>query len=141
VSVARPKTTATAGPDGAAPGRTGDDAAMLVDVVLMREEGKKLSPTDVRTRAPIRGHLCITTFRGSSNYGAEAERTDATVTDVPIDPQRPLTNLILCALEHVRITRLQGDSFVLAGRERIGVPGSGGQELPQAWWVRSAKRT
>jgi hypothetical protein len=73
-------------------------ASMLVDVIRMREEGCELSPERIRASAPIRGHLSVTTYRGSSNYGAENERTDAMVTDVPIDPQRPLSNVVLCSL-------------------------------------------
>ena len=106
---------------------------MLVDVVALRRDGAKLPRDVVLAATPIRGHLRIQTFRAGPHRAPDipAETVQALLTEDP-----GATWPCLLSLAQVRITSLQGLSFVVVGTEQVGHP-TLGRRKPQAWWCRA----
>ena len=95
---------------------------MLVEMVKLRQSGRKFTREELRGRTPVRGDLSIYIQR---------EMLVAAVL-----PEKRLPDDIP-TLEEPRLTRMTGDSFVLVGFERISKRRSGDHErYAQAWWCR-----
>lgn len=103
---------------------------MLVDVVRLRHEGKKLPKEAVLAAKPLRGYLRLYSWRlGTESawklvWSANVSSTD----DAPHTPALP-------SLDSARVTRIEGQDIIIVGEERPGYLGTG-PAYPQAWWCR-----
>lgn len=103
---------------------------MLVDVVRLRFEGKKLPREAVLATAPIRGYLRIYSWRLGTSEAWKLVWT-ASVSATDDEPHTPT----LPSLNYARVTRIEGDSIVIVGQESTGYLGAE-PIYPQAWWCR-----
>lgn len=101
---------------------------MLVDVVLMRDGGKKLPAAKIKAATPIRGRLSIKTRLDQVSPSMSAPSVSVTfaylfdyLEDDPIAPP-------LMELREAHVNALDESGFVIVGRESDG--------LAQAWWCR-----
>lgn len=94
---------------------------MLVEMVMLRARGEKLSREQLRTCAPVRGNL--------SMFERRRIRMAAVLPDGPCVPESFPT------LEEPRLTRIRGESFVLVGYESFHARGET-KRYRQAWWCR-----
>jgi hypothetical protein len=101
-------------------------ACMLVDVARMRNQGEKLSIALLKTTAVVRGHLGVFVrrdmHRGCDVVCAMLEGDLAGQFRLPV-------------LDHMRLTRLRGESFVLVGFKEVQQRRTS-DVFPQAWWCR-----
>ena len=99
---------------------------MLVDVTRMRNHGERLSIAQLKTRAIVRGHLGVFVrrdmHRGGDVVCAMLEGDSAGQFHLPV-------------LDHMRLTRMRGESFVLVGFEEVQQRRTT-DVFPQAWWCR-----
>jgi hypothetical protein len=83
---------------------------MHVDVTRMRNHGERLSIAQLKTTAVVRGHLGVFVrrdmHRGGDVVCAMLEGDMAGQFRLPV-------------LDHMRLTRLRGESFVLVGFEEV----------------------
>ena len=93
---------------------------MLIEMVKLRQSGRKCSSEEVHARVPVRGQLSIYMKRETLMASVLPEKPQPY--DIPF-------------LEEPRITRLRGDSFVLVGYEQVNARRAGARH-PQAWWCR-----
>jgi hypothetical protein len=108
---------------------------MLVDVILMRCEGKKLPTDAIRAATPLRGYLSMHTFRNRIVHPNDEPPwlVEAAVT---VQPSRPsLSNRPLATLARAWVKDSLGEHMLILGRESYGNP-SAHQWHPQAWWLR-----
>lgn len=110
---------------------------MWVQVIKLRENGKKLSAEAIAAATPVTGHLFLW------SYLDEPPTNDPTRKDeVPVRRQAAMLNegpassaRSIMILGKVVVASISGAELVLHGRERVGtqaVP----KELPQAWWCK-----
>jgi hypothetical protein len=99
---------------------------MLVDVVRLRSRGERISRGDVKAATPLRGQLTVFVRRDlHRNVQVVCAMIEGhQITDWPIP-----------ALDHMRLTRMHKDSFVLVGFEEVGQRKLV-ETFPQAWWCR-----
>ena len=99
---------------------------MLVDVTRMRNHGERLSVAQLKATAPVRGHLGVFVrrdlHRGCDVVCALLEGDSAGQFRLPV-------------LDHMRLTRMRGESFVLVGFEEVQQRRTS-DVFPQAWWCR-----
>ena len=99
---------------------------MLVDVTRMRNHGERLSIAQLKTTAVVRGHLGVFVrrdlHRGCDVVCAMLEGDLAGQFRLPV-------------LDHMRLTRMRGESFVLVGFEEVHQRRTS-DVFPQAWWCR-----
>jgi hypothetical protein len=99
---------------------------MLVDVTRMRDHGERLSVARLKTAAVVRGHLGVFVrrdmHRGRDVVCAMLEGDSAGDFRLPV-------------LDHMRLTRMRGESFVLVGFEEVHQRKTS-DVFPQAWWCR-----
>ena len=99
---------------------------MLVDVTRMRNHGERLSIAQLKTTAVVRGHLGVFVrrdlHRGCDVVCAMLEGALAGQFHLPV-------------LDHMRMTRMRGESFVLVGFEEVQQRRTS-DVFPQAWWCR-----
>ena len=99
---------------------------MHVDVIRLRFKGERLPKQELKVARPVRGALNVNTRLGRG----KEQVVIATLTgDV-------LGQFALPALDHVRLTRMRGDNFILFGFEEVELPVRNVQTFPQAWWCR-----
>lgn len=101
---------------------------MKVEVVPLRVKGEKLPRESVKNAQPVTGEL---TVRSRLGPGKEVVFI-AVLSDERFE-------LLLPALDHVRLTRMSGDSFILFGIEEAGVTHRVYKTFPQAWWCRPSR--
>lgn len=90
-------------------------------------KGERLSNQELKVARGVRGSLSVNTRLGR---GTREQVVIATLTgDV-------LGQFALPALDHVRLTRMRGDNFILFGFEEVELPVRNVQTFPQAWWCR-----
>jgi hypothetical protein len=101
---------------------------MLVDVVPLRIQGLVRPRHEVLTAAPVRGHLAI--VRTAPGYPRRAFLTNSA-------EQTTASNAasVLHPLSDVIVTRMAGDSFIVAGIERLE-HFSSETSFHQSWWCR-----
>lgn len=102
---------------------------MEVDVVPMRIKGVKLDGGALKRAQPVRGTLSV---RSRLGHGKE-------MVIVAMLLETGTTTFALPVLDHMRMTRLQGDSFVQFGFEELATGGRDYRDYPQSWWVRPAR--
>ena len=95
----------------------------------MRLKGIKLDGSELKRARPVRGTLSV---RSRLGHGKE-------LVIVAMLLKTGTTTFALPVLDHMRMTRLQGDSFVLLGFEELATGGRDYRSLPQSWWVRPAQ--
>ncbi|MBK7616327.1 MAG: hypothetical protein IPJ08_18360 [Burkholderiales bacterium] len=100
---------------------------MIVEVIRMRVKGERLEKHALQSARPVRGTLSVNTRLGR---GTNEQVVIATLTG------DTLGQFALPALDHVRITRMRGDNFILFGWEEVELPVRQVQTFPQAWWCR-----
>ena len=101
---------------------------MLVDAVLMRFGGHKLSNQELQAATPVRG---ILTLDASKPIRAEDKPVVyATLTN------SKMSEALLPALRHAYIDKLKGNSFIVHGEETTAPKVGSSVTLPQAWWCR-----
>lgn len=94
---------------------------MLVEMVMLRHGGAKLTREQLRARTPVRGELSL------------FERRQIRMASVlPEGKRLPDT---IPTLEEPLLTRIRGESFVLVGYESFHVRGET-KRYAQAWWCR-----
>jgi hypothetical protein len=100
---------------------------MKVDVIPLRVKGERRPPHALKVAVPVRGQLTVQSRSGrrTSDQVIVASLTDDT-----------LMKAVLPALDHMRMTKLRGDSFILFGFEEVDLPGRQYGSYPQAWWCR-----
>ena len=107
---------------------------MLVDVVLMRRDGAKLSAETMQQAAPVRGNLALRAVPWRSHI-----RPDLPLVPTVFASLHPDADLreptLLPSLREARIQRLEGNAFVVVG---IHSHGNYLREVdyPQAWACR-----
>lgn len=103
---------------------------MLVDVVRLRHEGKKLPKEAVLAAAPLRGYLRIYSWRLATSEATTLvwSASISSYDEIPYTPALP-------CLESARVTRIQGNDMIIVGKERPGYLDAG-PTYPQAWWCR-----
>ncbi len=101
---------------------------MRVEVVQLRLKGEKLARESIKAATPVIGEL---TVRSRLGPGKEVVFIAVLADEVRFE-------LLLPALDHVRLTRMSGDSFILVGIEESGVTHRVFKTFPQAWWCRPA---
>lgn len=95
---------------------------MLVDVVILWDRGTRLHREEVRSKKPFRAELVVYSHAGDSTAELKFPWFGGHGSSCPV--------LLDC-----RLRKLQGNDFLLVGRERDGV-GPQAIEHPQAWWCR-----
>jgi hypothetical protein len=99
---------------------------MLVDVTRMRNHGERLSIAQLKTTAVVRGDLGVFVrrdmHRGGDVVCAMLEGDSAGDFRLPV-------------LDHMRLTRMRGESFVIVGFEEVHQRKTS-DVFPQAWWCR-----
>jgi hypothetical protein len=103
---------------------------MKVDVVPLRVKGQKRSREIAKATQAVCGDL---TVRSRLGLGKE-------IILVATLAGGPQFELLLPALDHVRLTRMSGDSFILFGLEEVSLSRRSHQTYPQAWWCRPARQ-
>jgi hypothetical protein len=103
---------------------------MLVDLYLLREDGRKRSAAQVQASPPLRGHLRVGTHRAGPTASPDVPKVQTTA---GLHEGAEQCARIMRMLEFVRITRLSERGFVFVGLERQGHPAVG-VRVPQAWW-------
>lgn len=98
-----------------------DRPIMLVEMVMLRTGGQKLSREQLRSRVPVRGDLSM------------FERRHVAMAAVLPEGKRLPDNIP--TLEEPRLTRIRGESFVLVGYESFHLRGET-KRYRQAWWCR-----
>jgi hypothetical protein len=97
---------------------------MLVEVRVMRQDGRRIAREQLRLAPPHRGNLQVLRRRGAGNdWFAIALLTGDD------------GNQRLAPLDHARLMRWSGVDLVLTGVEHVGRLRDQRQQL-QAWWVR-----
>lgn len=93
---------------------------MLVDAVMLRDEGKKLPAAALRAAAPLRGWLVIRTQRTPSGGppGQDPVVVHAVLVRDPEDTHGAKPGW----LSHAMVTALRNGQLVVAGRESYGNP-------------------
>ena len=99
---------------------------MLVDVIRLRIEGRKIPRGELAGVQAVRGELTIV-----SAYDAHRGKGQSVAHLVDSD-----TQTLLPSLDQVRITRLRGSDFVLSGIETIEHRRKDFEHYPQAWWCK-----
>jgi hypothetical protein len=102
---------------------------MRVEVVRLRRRGEKLLREAVKAAQCVIGEL---TVRSRLGPGKE-------VVFVAVLADEKRFEMLLPALDHVRLTRMSGDSFILFGIEEEGLSERVFKTFPQAWWCRPAR--
>jgi hypothetical protein len=102
---------------------------MEVDVVPMRVKGVKLEREELKRAHPVRGTLSVRSRLGRGK--------DLVIVAMLL--KTGTTTFALPVLDHMRMTRLQGNSFVLFGFEELATGGRAYRDYPQSWWVRPAQ--
>jgi len=94
----------------------------------MRLRGVRLSRDELARAAVVRGNLRVQ-VRGDMhrNRGVPVAMLQA-------NPN--VTAFALPVLDHVRLARLEGNSFVLSGIEEVFRPRKGSDHYAQSWWCR-----
>lgn len=107
---------------------------MLVDVVLMRHDGVKLSAESMQQAAPIRGHLALRAVPWRSQFRPDLPLAPIVFASLHADTDL-LEPTLLPSLREARIERLEGNAFVVVG---IHSHGAYMREVdyPQAWACR-----
>ena len=100
-------------------------AQVKVDVIRMRAKGEKLSKDQLRVASPTRGMLSIRD---------RLEGRDKSVL-IALLAGNARFELLLPALDFVKIGPLRGDSFVLKGLEEVGER-KRFDSYPQSWWCK-----
>lgn len=103
---------------------------MLVDLYLLREDGRKRTAAEVQASPPLRGHLRVGTHRAGPTAAPDVPKVQTTA---GLYEGAEQFARILRVLEFARITRLSERGIVLVGVERQGHPVVG-VRVPQAWW-------
>jgi hypothetical protein len=101
---------------------------MRIEVVRLRLKGEKLPREAVKATQCVIGEL---TVRSRLGPGKE-------VVFIAVLADEKRFEMLLPALDHVRLTRMSGDSFILFGIEEAGVTHRVFKTFPQAWWCRPA---
>jgi len=102
---------------------------MLVDVVPLRQRGIPRGREAVLAAQPHRGYLSVVRLLKES-------RRQAFFTHWPEQRTASDAASVLLPLNGVVLTRIDGDSFVIAGYERVTEHFSQTREFHQAWWCR-----
>jgi hypothetical protein len=102
---------------------------MRVEVVRLRLKGEKLPREAVKAAQCVIGELTVRSRLGPGK--------EVVFIAVLADEQR--FEKLLPALDHVRLTRMSGDSFILFGIEEAGLTERAFKSFPQAWWCRPAR--
>jgi hypothetical protein len=107
---------------------------MLVDVVLMRRDGVKLSNEAMQHATPVRGHLALRAVPWRSYMRPDLPLVPTVFASLHADTDLREPTL-LPSLRDARIERLEGNAFVVVG---IHSQGSYMREVdyPQAWACR-----
>jgi hypothetical protein len=107
---------------------------MLVDVVLMRRDGAKLSTEAMQQAAPVRGHLALRAVPWRSHIRPDLPLVPTVFASLYADPDLREPAL-LPSLREACIQRLEGNAFVVVG---LHSQGSYLREVdyPQAWACR-----
>jgi hypothetical protein len=93
---------------------------MLVEMVKLRQMGRKCSREQLRAQVPVRGDLSV--------YVRHSLLMAAVLPELSADVQ---------TLQEPRLTRMRGDSFVVVGYEQADMRSKEGvTRHPQAWWCR-----
>jgi hypothetical protein len=101
---------------------------MLVDVVCLRRMGARLPRDEVRNAPPIRGVLSVASSHGVNASG----RWRATHAQLHVSSVALLPHLVDAV-----VTKIEGNSFLIAGSEVICKPGPGASfQSRQTWWCR-----
>lgn len=104
---------------------------MLVDVVCMRENGRKLPGDLLRTLRPARGELTIELRHANNPHGPTPYR----YVDASLHAGKSRAELLL-PLREAWVGRLRGDAFVVYGFETYTPRIGASFQCPQAWWCR-----
>jgi hypothetical protein len=103
---------------------------MLVDVVELRRGGEKRPREDVLVAQPVRGELMLHNIRPGTNHWRGRERP------LQAGLMRPGSyDWVIPPLDYARVTRIRGDSLVIAGFQETGLR-KATQIHRQTWWVR-----
>jgi hypothetical protein len=102
---------------------------VLVDVVKMRSLGVRLTPAQMRAIAPVRGVLQVMTRTGHDSRGQR-------VVVAMLLTSGALNRPLLPTLDYVRLTRMEGDRFVLFGFEEVQPQTRQWETHPQSWLCR-----
>ena len=107
---------------------------MLVDVLLMRRDGVKLSAEAMQQAAPVRGHLALRAVPWRSQFQPHMPLTPTVFASLHADTDLREPTL-LPSLRQARIERLEGNAFVVVGIHSHGAY-MREVEYPQAWACR-----
>lgn len=112
---------------------------MLVDVVPMRHNGVKLPKDVVISTAALRGVLIIQVKGWRSPQTPNLPREKVAFAYLKDEAESgPLTPHVLPQLRQAVVTRIDGDSMIIAGLESRSIyPFT--DEVSQAWWCRLVK--
>lgn len=108
---------------------------MLVDVVLMRFEGRKYPKESLPGLTKIRGHLHVWSYLEQSKAWEADAPAGGRLQAASLTEGPEFSSRTLLALDAVRLTRLDASGMVLTGAELLGTPAQG-KRCPQAWWIR-----
>lgn len=100
---------------------------MEVEVIRLRREGVRISIEELRRTPPVRGSLTVMSRLG---HGSREQVITATLV---CDKTWPA---VLPVLDHMRLTRLRGDQFILMGFEEVDLRRRQVGVFPQSWWCR-----
>ena len=106
---------------------------MLVDVVELRRQGRRLHPDLVRAAAPVRGVLTLTPVRAGWYPGKRNAPLFATL----VQPDIP--NHVLEPLDQARVARIDRGAMLIVGLQQYVRPVRVLETVRQAWWVRPAE--
>ena len=105
---------------------------MLVDVVELRRQGRRLHPDFLRAAGPVRGLLTLTAVRAGWYPGKRNAPLFATL----VQPDIP--NHLLEPLDQARVAKIDRGAMLIVGVQQHIRPVRVYESLRQAWWVRPA---
>ncbi len=108
---------------------------MLVDVILLRADGVKLTEAALRAATQLRGHLEVRTIRrrGIGMPGEQLVETNAALRASPEDAPTGRAMAWMTDAKVVTLTSVEPLQLVIHGWEPVGSP-SHERYQPQAWW-------
>jgi hypothetical protein len=106
---------------------------MLVEVVELRREGKRLTPERIKAARPTRGLLLMHDTRPGTNYRPVARRYRPRLVGL----MEPTTRrFILPPLDFAWVEKIDERGMVIKGLQILGRSPKDERLVPQAWWVR-----
>lgn len=102
---------------------------MLVDVVRLRQQGRRLPPAQLRASEPVRGRLWLTNFRPA------VDNSTTPLLAALLSPTLSGHGL-LPPLDWACVRSIRDGQLLISGIEDLGAGGKQERNFRQSWWCR-----